>query len=211
MTTPQSTKKHMTPKKLQGLLIACLLLLFAGGVALFWFTYRDLQTYGTEVAAKNGEAVASNDSLSTLQATKVFLDNNTALIDQVRNFTLQRELPQFQIRNDILHYANLRGVDVTGVELDAGGETTDAGTGGTGATSTAPTTPTPTTPTANSNQLSVTVKFGEEVDYMAFLKFLHDIEHNLPKMTVEKVSIAKGNGNDTIKVEPIIVKTYITQ
>lgn len=207
-------KTIMTPAKLKGLLVALLLLLFAGGAALFWFTYRELQSYGAEVAAKHGEAEASNNSLSTIQATKVFLDNNTSVIDQVNRFTLQSDLPQFQIRKDIMHYADLRGVGVDAVEFSSGANDT---TGTNSGTTTAPASPAPNTSitsppatAAASNLVSVTVKFESEVNYTAFLKFLHDIEHNLPKMTVEKVNITKGGDDDSVKVEPILVNTYIT-
>jgi hypothetical protein len=200
-----SQKKQLSPVQLRGLLIASLLLLFAAGAGLFSWSYIQLQKYGQEVATKNGQAVASNDSLSSLKATKQFLDENTTLLDQAQLFTLKRDLPQFQIRNDITRYAELRGLALSSVELDSN-------------TGTAPSTSTPATPApatapaptvAADKQLGVTVAFKDKVDYINFLKFLYDIEHNLPKMTVEKVVLSEGSSDGHVKVDPILIKTYI--
>jgi hypothetical protein len=207
ITKKSSQKKQLNPVQLRGLLVASLLLLFAAGAGLFAWSYTQLQTYGQEVATKNGQAVASNDSLSSLQATKRFLDENTTLLDQAQLFTLKRDLPQFQIRNDITRYASLRGLSLSSVELDSSGGATAPSTSGSGTSS--PTTPAPAATPAAGNQLGVTVAFKDKVDYISFLKFLYDIEHNLPKMTVEKVVLAEGSSDGRVKVDPILIKTYI--
>lgn len=210
-----SSAKQLTPTTLRNLLVAGIILLFALGIGLFWLTYTQLQTYGKEVSAKNSEAIASNDSLSRLQATKGFLDNNTALIDQLNLFTLNRDLPQFQIRNDILHYAQLRNLSPTSIELgsaDAGTATTPT-TPGAAPSSSAPTTtpPVAASGSGSGNQLAATVTFSEDVEYAALLRFLYDIEHNLPKMTIEKVVLSQGEDGNSVKVEPLIIKTHITK
>lgn len=207
-----TTTKKMTATTLRNLLAAGIFLLFALGIGLFWLAYGQLQTHSKEVSAKNSEAVASNDSLSRLQATKRFLDSNTTLLDQVQLFTLNRELPQFQIRNDILHYAKLRNLSSASVDLSAGdadgaAASTPAATPG----SSTPATPSVAATPASGNQLAATVTFEDEVEYVALLRFLHDIEHNLPKMTVEKVALSQGKNGDLVKVEPLVIKTYINQ
>ena len=207
MTTKQtSPKKQLNPVQLRGLLVASLVLLFGAGAGLFSWSYTQLQAYGQEVATKNGQAVASNDSLSSLQATKRFLDDNTALLDQAQLFTLKRDLPQFQIRNDITRYAALRDLSLSSVELDS---STGAAPSASTPSSTPTATPTPAATPAAGNQLGVTVAFKDKVDYINFLQFLHDIEHNLPKMTVEKVVLSEGSSDGRVKVDPILIKTYI--
>lgn len=205
----RSTAKKLTPTTLRNLLATGILLLFALGIGLFWLTYNQLQTYSKEVAAKNSEAIASNDSLSRLQATKGFLDNNTALLDQVKLFTLNRDLPQFQIRNDILHYAQLRDLSLTSVEIGSD-ETASASQSTPGAAPSSTPAPAPAA-TSGGGQLAATVTFEDSVDYTALLRFLYDIEHNLPKMIVEKVSLSQGEGDGQVKVDPIIIKTYTNQ
>jgi len=210
----RSSAKQLTPTVLRNLLATGIVLLFALGIGLFWLTYSQLQTYSKEVSAKNSEAIASNDSLSRLQATKGFLDNNTALIDQLNLFTLNRDLPQFQIRNDILHYAQLRNLSPTSIELgsgDAGAATTPATPGAAPSSNPTTTPPVVTSGSGSGNQLAATVTFAEDVEYAALLRFLYDIEHNLPKMTIEKVVLSQGEDSNAVKVEPLVIKTHITK
>ena len=205
------TARTMKPSQLRAALSVSLIALFAGGAALFGLAYTQLQTFGNEVAAKNGEAKASDNSLGNLQATKKFLDSNTALITQTNAFVLKRDLPQFQIREDIIHYADLYGLPKVQVGTTAAGTASSTPGAGT-ATPTAPAT-TPATgaaPAAGAagKQLGVSVSFAGEVDYANFVKFLYAIEHNLPKMTVDGISLSAPKGGN-VTVAPFTINTYI--
>ena len=208
--------KTMKPSQLRIALSASLVALFAAGAVLFGLAYTQLQSFGTEVAAKNGEAKASDSSLDNLKKTKTFLEANTSLITQTNAFVLERDLPQFQIRDDIAHYAQLFGLKEPQVST-----TTGAATGGAaGATAApAPATPapsaatpaTPASPTgsaAGGKQLGVNVSFEGDIDYMQFIKFLYALEHNLPKMTVDGINISNSK-NGKVTIAPFTVNTYI--
>ena len=206
--------RTMKPSQLRAALSVSLIALFAGGAALFGLAYTQLQTFGSEVAAKNGEAKASDNSLGNLQATKTFLDSNTALITQTNAFVLKRDLPQFQIREDIMHYADLYGLPKVQVGTTAAG--TASSTPGAGASAPAAPAAPPTTPAAGATpatgagnkQLGVSVSFSGEVDYASFVKFLYAIEHNLPKMTVDGISLSAPKGGN-VTVAPFTINTYI--
>lgn len=206
--------RTMKPSQLRIALVASLIVLFVAAGALFGLAYTQLQNFGTEVAAKNGEAKASDNSLNNLKTTKTFLDANTALIAQTDAFVLARDLPLFQIRDDILHYAELYGLNTPQVSTSTGSSTGAAG--GTGATTTpaapatgAATPAAPATGTSQSGgkQLGVTVSFEGDVDYTSFVKFLYAIEHNLPKMTIDGINVTTSDKGG-VTVAPFTINTY---
>ena len=201
-----SRSSNMKPSQLRVTLAISLVALFAAGAVLFGLAYTQLQTFGRDVAAKNGEAKASDNSLGSLKATKVDLDKNTALIEQTNAFVLKRDLPQFQIRDDILHYAQLYHLPTPQVGTSTG---TAGATGAAGATPAAPTpaaTPAPTKPAGN--QVSVSVGFPSDVKYADFIKFLYALEHNLPKMSIDGISLSSPKDGN-VNVAPFTVNTYI--
>lgn len=192
------------------LLSVILIIIAAGGISLFAFTYSKLQNYATEVSAATTNASASDNNLQNLQATKQQLAKNTDAIKRASDIVAQSQAYQYQdqIINDLNAYAGLAGVSIINFSFTDSQAAGGASPGTTGTPSTpSTTTKTPTVNGAKMTNVSITLK--SPVDYNSFLTFLHYIEQNLTRMQVSSVDVTRNEDGSGVTVGSLTLGVYI--
>lgn len=181
----------ITPTKLRIILLLCLLVLSAIGVALFTVGYNRLQTFATSAQTVASEAEASQSSIQDLVATKALLAQNEDAVKRASQLVAESQsyVYQDQIISDINTFAGESGLSITNISFatpitTAVAAAPAAPTAGAGAGAGVAATP------AGVKSMTASVTIKNPTDYMSMLRFTHLIEQSLFRMQVSQVGIS---------------------
>lgn len=203
-------KNDMTATKLRLMLIGALILVIAGGGAVFYFGYSLLSKKAVATSQVASEANESNEKVRQLNATRKLLESNTKAVDRASKIVANSEsyVYQDQIIDDLNRIANKSGIQILDITFtDA---TVIGGTMAPAATATPSGSSTPTAPVLGGGvkAVSASVRISEKVPYDKMLDFLYAVEQNLTKMAISKVSLRKADGQ--IDGKPAVVTDQLT-
>lgn len=195
------------PQKLNAVILriilsVSLLLIIAIVVAGFTFTHQMLTDYAISVGRKNIDAQSSETTLRDLSATEKKLADTAQIRKDASKLRLDDRHPEFTVREILTKIARRNDIDIS---ITSGNTATDS-------TSAQPQTPpsgeatipTPTTAQAAGNTFKLTISVeprnGDDftsATYKDFLRFLRDLEQNLPKIKISGIQVSGGGGSDT--------------
>lgn len=203
-------KNDITATKLRLMLIGALILVIAGGGAVFYFGYSLLSKKAVATSQVASEANESNEKVRQLNATRKLLESNTKAVDRASKIVANSEsyVYQDQIIDDLNRIANKSGIqilDITFTDATVIGGTTAPATTATPSGSSTPTAP---VLAGGVKAVSASVRISEKVPYDKMLDFLYAVEQNLTKMAISKVSLRKADGQ--IDGKPAVVTDQLT-
>lgn len=196
----------MKPSLLRLLLSISMILVAGATVVGFILVQKQLSAYAVEVSHIKVDASGSEQSLATLQTLEKELERNRDVILKATSLKHVSDLPQFQAIEDMQNHAKANNLQLKNVTFSSNEATPVVGT------APAPSTPATTPPATQSDGINVTFTLADglndgSVNIDEFLNFLYDIEHSIPKMQVQGISVG-GKGSTRVTVEPITVKMF---
>ncbi len=172
-------KKQFRPADLRTLLTVLLVIITLGGGALFYYGLTLVSDYAVTVDQKSVDAEASGKQIQELQLLKGQLAQSNSLVEKANQLFATPGNYQTQVLNDIRSYADTAGLSIVNTSFS------DPSTG---------------------SSYAITVSFENPVSYSGLIAFLNNVEGNLPKLQVSKISLGYGNdGADSVKVNDIII------
>ncbi len=211
------TGSKLTPAKLRLILFALMFLLVVAAVAIFMLGYARIKSYSQEAQATSAQALASNNSLQSLAATKNELQKNTVAVKRANQLVSESQsyVYQDQIISDINKYATEAGLRITNITFtdtkttQVAASAPAAGASGSSAT---PGTAAASSPTGvNSKTASITLE--NPVDYNSILTFMHLIEQSLFRMQVAQVGLSRSTdtakGPNKITSDTLNLEVYV--
>ena len=167
------------------------------------FAQTKIESYAIEVSHKKIDASASKVSLQTLQAIEKKLAEDKETIDKAKSVKHSSSLPQFKAIEDLKNHAAANRIAINNISF-ATATTAATPTGG----SVAPATPV-VSPAAASTDVDISFKINDgQVEIDRFMGFLYDIEHSIPKMQVQGISVKKGSSKSNVIVDAITVRMF---
>lgn len=166
-------KKTMNAMKLRGILIFLIVLVIGLSAVGFYFAQGWLRTYAVSVSQFVAESTVSGNDVQSLETLQQELVAQQDIITKVTSIIAPRQNYQNQVIKDLDTYAAKAGIG----ELDYG-FTPDAAAGAAAST-------------------SVIVTLESPVSYEKLLRFMSDIESNLPKMQISQINLSRIPGDNT--------------
>lgn len=161
----KKTPKQFTPKQLRTLLSVLLALIFIGAVALFYFGNSALKDLSEKVSKTTIDAEASEKKLQNLQSLKQQIAQSSALIAKADQMFAPIDTYQSQVIGDLKAYAQRDSITISGTQFEDD--------------------------KSNPERKIVSVAIDDAIAYDSLVKFLHDIENNVPKMQVISLSLER--------------------
>ncbi len=224
-------KKQLTAVATERLFGVIILLLLVGLVADFIFVTNFLKNEAVKAQTLRAQSEATDSDVAKLKSAKAWLDDNKEIVKRTSAIVAQSKLYQYQnqIIEDFNGYGGQTGISISGYSFTvAASASTPAAPGATATSppvsSAAPspgtgstTAPSPGSATGTGpkapvgvNSVTVTVTFGDKVNYQSFLNFLRLLEQNVTRMQVTDLSLnpdAKEPQNVTNPTITVIVYT----
>ncbi|TAL14161.1 hypothetical protein EPN95_04110 [Patescibacteria group bacterium] len=181
-------KKGLSAVTLRGILgTSIVLLILLAGVG-FYFAQNWLHTFAVSVSHTIADSKASNTGLQSLHTLQDELSNQQDIITKTNSLFASSTSYQTQAVQDLSTYATATGITITNYSFPVG----------------APTTTTSTLPNTQ-----VTIGLGSPVSYTNLLKFITEIEGNLPKMQVTGISLSRISGDSSsVKIDQLTIAVY---
>ena len=203
---------NLTPAKLRLVLIACLVLLAAGGVGVFMAGNRLLTKFAGDTQAKAAEARAGESVVQDLQKTKAILAANTDTVKRASLIVAESTsyAYQDQIITDINNFANNSGLSITNITFADTKVSATTPTAGATHTATGAGAAAPIPGGIKSTTESVALK--NPVPYGALLQFIHSVQNSLFKMRISQVSLSPSNDSknaDVVTSNVLNIEVYI--
>lgn len=177
-------KQTFKPQTLRGILIFLLVVIVAGGGALFYLGLEKVREFSVEVNQSVTDAEASGGQVEKLQGLKGQLTQSESLITKADQMFATPDSYQTQAITDIRNYATAAGLSIARTSFD------EQATG------------------ANP---TVTVSLQNPVSYTRLIQFLDGIEGNIPKLQVSNIGVSRTNagGADLVAVDDIKITIAI--
>ncbi|HCZ28791.1 TPA: hypothetical protein DHU97_03555 [Candidatus Saccharibacteria bacterium] len=182
-------------------------LLIIGIAAGYGFGIKLLHEYAIEVSHKKVDALASNSNIQTLQKLDQQLTSYKDALQKAESLKISGEFPEFRIVEEVQSVAKQNGIGISSYNYGGAGDTTTADTGI--STTTPGAAPVAGSTQSTSDKISLTVNLVSPVSYKNLLQFLYDVEHHIPKMELDGISISPaGAGNDMVSVQAVSIQMY---
>src|SRR6185312_67259 len=165
---------RMTAVTLKGILITVIVLLIILAGVGFYFAQSWLNTLAISVSHTVASSATSANSIQSLQKLKTELATEQDIITKTNNLFASTNTYQTQAVQDLIAYAADTGITISNYSFPA--------ITATSATSSAPST-------------QVTVTLTSPLSYTNLLKFMNDIESNLPKMQITTIDLTRVAGD----------------
>ncbi len=175
-------KKSFTPQTLRSILATLLVLILAGGGALFYLGITELREYSTLVNQRLADAEASGKQVDELQHLKGQLANSTTLVNKANQLFIAPGSFQSRALADVRKYANAANLSIERTSFEEDGAHT------------------------------IVVRLRSPVPYDNLVMFLSNIEGNLPKLQVNSLSLHRvdgGNSSNMVRVDDIKIDVSV--
>ncbi len=207
------SKKKMNAVAAERLFGVVVLLLLVGLVADFIFVTNFLKSEAVKTETLRAQSDATDNDIAKLKSADEWLSENEDVVKRTSAVVAESRLYQYQnqIIEDFNGYGSQAGVPISGYSFMAAA---NAASPGAPTTATPPppsnsggsapgASPTPAVPPTSSvgvaattskaptgvNSITVTVTFGDKVNYQNFLTFLRLLEKNVTRMQVTDLSL----------------------
>lgn len=199
--------KELTAVKFRIILYVAMFIVAAATIGGFFFGYNYLKTVGEDTLKRQADAVASEDSISTLQATQAELEKKADVTEKLNSLRSSNTLPQFDTEKSLRTIARQLGLQVRNITFVDGGSTgttsgTPAASSGTPAASEGATAA-PTTgggSWSGTRNSKISFEFAGNISYEDLIRFLDAIETSTPKLRVDGVNLPSGSSRGSINV-----------
>lgn len=177
-------KKQFNALAMRNILIALVVIVFAGLVGGFYYFYEQLKDQSSEVSATltrladTGAMPQATTDHSQLQAE---LDRNRGVIEKLNRLSIPSSNLQSQTIQDINRYSKASGIAVENYTFG------------------------PTADNSNLQPNDVTVILKNPINYENLIRFMRLIETNLPKMQIQGVSITSGGDGQDVTVRQLVI------
>ena len=176
-------KKQFTPANLRAVLATLLVVIIAGGGALFYFGLDMVRGYAGEVNQSAADAEASGQQINQLQTLRNQITQSNSLIDKANQLFATPENYQTQVLRDVKNYANAAGLTIATTNFSD---------------------------PAQSGVYSITVTFKNPVSYSKLVGFLNNVEGNLPKLQVSSIALGHADSSNPDYVQTGEIKIDIS-
>lgn len=182
-------KSGLSAVTLRGMLgTGIVLLILLAGVG-FYFAQNWLQSFAVTVSHKVADSKASDTGLQSLHTLQAELSSQQSIITKTNSIFASANSYQTQAVQDLTTYAAATGMTISNYTFPVAAATA-TGTG------TLPVT-------------QVTIALGSPVSYTNLLKFMSEIEGNLPKMQITGVNLSRISGDSpSVKIDALTIAVY---
>lgn len=202
----------LTAVKAERLFWLVIVLLLVALVVDFIFVTNFIKSEAAKSEVLRLQAEATDSDIAKLKSANAWLKKNNDIVERTGAIVAESKLYQYQnqIIEDFNSYGRQTGIPVLGYSfssstLPANGATPPP----------APTTPAAPAPATKAppgvNSTTVTVTFGEQVNYQAFLNMLKLLEQNVTRMQVTDVSLSPDALNPQAIATPNITVIVYTR
>jgi len=164
------------PQTLRAVLIVLLIVVLSFGAGVFYLGLKEVDGMALEVNHSIADAEASKLRIEKLQVLKNQLSQSDALVAKANQVLATPATYEAQALTDVRTYAAASGITITKTEFSP--------------------------PTTIINPV-MTISLASPVSYAELIKFLGNIESNIPKMQVTNLGISRvSNSNaDSVTVD----------
>lgn len=163
-----AAKKPFSPQNLKVLLGALLIIVVLGGAGLFYVGLDMVKQFAVEVNHKTQDAKASAAQIQELQLLRTQIKEGGSLITKANQLQAASDTYQSQVLTDLSAYAERSGVKIDGTEFGD--------------------------PSQDGKHIA-TVKLKNPVSYAGLIRFLDNIESNVPKLQVTSIQLSHTTTN----------------
>lgn len=177
-------KKQFKPQNLRAILATLLGIIALGGGALLYWGVGIVEEYAVEVNHRLIDAEASGQQIQQLQTLRAQLNQSNSLVEKANQIFSTPDAYRAQVLTDVKNYADASGLSITNTTFED---------------------------PAASGVYSITVSFRSPASYSGLIKFLTNIEGNLPKLHVSSLSLghASSGGADSVKIGEIKIDVAV--
>lgn len=210
-------KKGMNAVTAERLFGVVIVLLLVGLVSDFIFVTNFLKSESIKTEILHKQSDATESDISKLKSADAWLKENEDVIKRTSAVVGQSKLYQYQnqIIEDFNGYGSKTGVPILGYTFAASSTTVTTPTAS--ATPAAPTGAAAGAPVAAAkapvgvNSITITVTFGDKVNYQKFLNFLRLLEQNVTRMQVSNISLTPDSKDLSSIVNPNVTVIVYTR
>ncbi len=207
-------KIGMSPRLLQYVLIAILLIVFLGGISGFFYAVKNITDYTAKTNAYIQQASAGDKDLHNLTVLRDKLAESSSLVLKTHTVVAYSNRYRYQdtIIDDITAYAKACNIGISGyVFIDSKATSTSPSTS---PTTTAPTAPTPTTTPAGAvKTTTVDVSISSPCLFTDIMRFIQHIEQNTTKMKLAGISMSRETDKKypegSVNIQTVKIEAYI--
>ena len=145
----------------------------AGAAAGFYFGLQTIRTYALDVSHTVSDANASGKNVEQLSELKQALADREPLVAKANSLFATEATYQSQVLKDLQKYASDAGITISNTSFDKQSASDTA----------------PIASAVTSESVVVTV--SSPVSYARLMKFLDELEGNLPKLQVTGISLSR--------------------
>ena len=165
--------KGMKATSTRNILAFLMFVVIAGAAAGFYFGLQTIKTYALDVSHTVSDANASGKNVEQLSELKQALADREPLVAKANSLFATEATYQSQVLKDLQKYASDAGITISNTSFDK--------------QSASDTAPIPSAVTSE----SVVVTVSSPVSYARLMKFLDELEGNLPKLQVTGISLSR--------------------
>lgn len=194
------------------LILSITLFLIAGLIiAAVWLSTSKLKGYAAEVSQISSDAIASQDSIQTLQKTKQELDAQKDIVTKAAGIVADSQGYKYQdqIIKDLNAYASASGLIITNFSFATAAAGAPATPAPAASGSTASPTPEATAVPSGIKSTTASITLKSPINYVNLLQFIHSIEQNLTKMQIARITLSKGESATEVSTDSLEIQVYI--
>jgi len=187
-------KPGLSAITLRNILVTVIVLLIGLSGVGFYFAQDWLHNLAISVSHTVADSTASGNDTQALSKLQTELSTRQDIVSKTNSIFTSSSTYQTQAVKDLTTYANATGITITNWSF-----TTPAVAPAAAAAAAASTLPT----------TSVTITLGSPVLYTSLLKFMGEIEGNLPKMQISSINLSRIAGDNTsVKIQQLVIAVY---
>jgi len=165
--------KGMKATSTRNILAFLMFVVIAGAAAGFYFGLQTIRTYALDVSHTVSDANASGKNVEQLSELKQALADREPLVAKANSLFATEATYQSQVLKDLQKYASDAGITISNTSFDKQSASDTA----------------PIASAVTSESVVVTV--SSPVSYARLMKFLDELEGNLPKLQVTGISLSR--------------------
>jgi len=186
--------KGMKATSTRNILAFLMFVVIAGAAAGFYFGLQTIKTYALDVSHTVSDANASGKNVEQLSELKQALADREPLVAKANSLFATEATYQSQVLKDLQKYASDAGITISNTSFDKQSASDTA----------------PIASAVTSESVVVTV--SSPVSYARLMKFLDELEGNLPKLQVTGISLSRPtNATGDLVVTDKITITVATR
>lgn len=183
-------KSKMNAITLRRILATSIVLLIGLASVGFYFAQNFLHDFATSVGQTVAQSKTTDNSLQSLNTLQTKLAGEQDIINKTNTIFASTANYQTQSVQDLITYAAATGITISNYTFPAASATSTSGTD-------------------NIPLTQVTLTLVSPVSYTNLLRFMADIEGNLPKMQITSLNLGRVDGdNASVQIQQLTVAVY---